>query len=135
MIVGVFLVPYLILKNIMERLASEFELSESSASIWSNIPGDRKISHLKELEFYRVSSKPYYMITNAHLHPLQTLKFNKQVKLADYKFNQTTMSANLHVNYTLNGDYRWEDQASKLVYQWRPAALRAVGEIERREPR
>ena len=134
LLVLIFLIPYLILKDIMTNLKIDFQLSDSNKKIWSNITNGKEIYYNKSLKFYNLDSPPYYQIGQANLVSSLDIVFNKSTILADIQFLGDKIVANLEEEYSVLPDYS-DDYSKKMVNQYRPGVLRAVSELERRPPR
>lgn len=134
LVVFVFLVPYLILKQISSGLQKTYQLDPTNTHIWESMPGGKEIVYKKLFRFYNISSDNYYQITNITLHEAFNLTIEKETKLLDLKFEDSRVSAVLNTTYRLPDDLKSTDILSRDLLQFRHGAFRAIAEIERRPP-
>ena len=133
LLVLIFLVPYWILNGIMGNLKEKFQLSQENRNIWEKIYDNKTITYRKTLKFFNLENNQYFELAGATLQSSPDLIFNKSMELQDIKFVGDRIKANLEERLTILPDYE-SDYYSRSIFQFRPGALRAVSELERRPP-
>lgn len=133
LLILIFLVPYWILSGIMGNLKEKFQLSQENRNIWEKIYDNKTITYRKTLKFFNLESTQYFELAGANLISSQDLIFNKSMELQDIKFAGDRIKATMEEKLTILPDYE-SDYYSRSIFQFRPGALRAVSELERRPP-
>lgn len=133
LLVLIFLVPYWILNGIMGNLKEKFQLSQENRNIWEKIYDNKTITYRKTLKFFNLENTQYFELASASLFSEPDLIFNKTMELQDIQFVGDRIKANMEERLTILPDYE-SDYQSRTIFQFRPGALRAVSELERRPP-
>jgi hypothetical protein len=126
-------VPYWILNGIMGNLKEKFQLSQENRNIWEKIYDNKTITYRKTLKFFNLENTQYFELASASLFSVPDLIFNKTMELQDIQFVGDRIKANMEERLTILPDYE-SDYHSRTIFQFRPGALRAVSELERRPP-
>lgn len=134
--ISIFVVPYLILNDIIGGLQSNYQLKQGNENLWTQIPGSKQVTYQKVLKFLNDRfSTPFATIGGADLESSQTVSYTKSNNFVGPYYNSDgTMNASMTESYALTTDSSQIDLTTRQVRQFRPAVLRAVGEIERRAP-
>jgi hypothetical protein len=117
----------------MGNLKEKFQLSQENRNIWEKIYDNKTITYRKTLKFFNLENNQYYELAGANLFSSQDLIFNKSMELKDIQFVGDKIKASLEERLTILPDYE-TDFSARTIFQFRPGALRAVSELERRPP-
>lgn len=126
-------VPVILLKIINSQLKESYTLTAATQRLWSKIPGDRLINHVKIMSFYSiVDDDLYYKLKGVNMTMSKSLMYRKDMSIENLEIEGWMVSGDLKETYELDKSHNKPVAYKEKIRQIRPGFLKAVELIQSR---